>query len=363
MLFGDGPLLIVAGAGTGKTTTLACRVGHLVERGVRPERILLLTFTRRAAREMLSRAAARDRANARPSGLGRHVPRGGQPAAAPPRPGARPSPDFTVLDQSDAADMMNLIRDELGLATRRTPVPAQGDARVDLLADGQRPREAPRRVEALPVVRRRADGIREVFQAYTTRKRDQNVLDYDDLLLFWNSAARPRRQTRDALARVRPRARRRVPGHERAAGRDPGGHAACGPPRTSRSSATTRSRSTRSGRRRSGTSSTSRPVRRRRRDPLEQNYRSIRADPRGVERRHGAAPERHQEPLVHAGREREADAPHLPGRGRAVRLRLPERARSTSRRASTCCSRRCLSAPRTTPTCSRWNWPGGTSRS
>ena len=56
VLFGDGPLLIVAGAGTGKTTTLACRVGHLVERGVRPERILLLTFSRRAAREMLSRA-------------------------------------------------------------------------------------------------------------------------------------------------------------------------------------------------------------------------------------------------------------------------------------------------------------------
>ena len=56
VLFGDGPLLIVAGAGTGKTTTLASRVGHLVERGVRPERILLLTFSRRAAREMLSRA-------------------------------------------------------------------------------------------------------------------------------------------------------------------------------------------------------------------------------------------------------------------------------------------------------------------
>src|SRR5712691_5849830 len=56
VLHGDGPLLIVAGAGTGKTSTLACRVAHLVERGVRPERILLLTFSRRAAREMLSRA-------------------------------------------------------------------------------------------------------------------------------------------------------------------------------------------------------------------------------------------------------------------------------------------------------------------
>ena len=53
---GDGPLLIVAGAGTGKTTTLAARVAWLIEQGTRPERILLLTFSRRAAREMLSRA-------------------------------------------------------------------------------------------------------------------------------------------------------------------------------------------------------------------------------------------------------------------------------------------------------------------
>src|SRR6266581_2459253 len=54
---GEGPLLVVAGAGSGKTWTLACRVAHLIERGVAPQRILLLTFTRRAAREMLGRAA------------------------------------------------------------------------------------------------------------------------------------------------------------------------------------------------------------------------------------------------------------------------------------------------------------------
>src|ERR671926_223754 len=64
---GDGPVLVIAGAGTGKTWTLACRVAYLVEHGVPPERILLLTFSRRAAREMLARAdqllgASRDRA-------------------------------------------------------------------------------------------------------------------------------------------------------------------------------------------------------------------------------------------------------------------------------------------------------------
>jgi len=53
---GEGPLLVVAGAGSGKTLTLACRVASLVDRGTRPERIPLLAFTRRAAREMLARA-------------------------------------------------------------------------------------------------------------------------------------------------------------------------------------------------------------------------------------------------------------------------------------------------------------------
>ena len=73
---GDGPVLVIAGAGTGKTWTLACRVAHLIEQGVPPERILLLTFSRRAAREMLSRAGRlvdRQRHRAR-SGAARSTP-------------------------------------------------------------------------------------------------------------------------------------------------------------------------------------------------------------------------------------------------------------------------------------------------
>src|SRR5438477_8019373 len=106
-----GPLLVVAGAGTGKTLTLAGRVAHLVENGTRPERILLLTFTRRAAREMLARAARL--AGSRISGkvwggtfhaVGNRLLRMHGRAL-----GIRP--DFTVMDQADAADLMNLIRD------------------------------------------------------------------------------------------------------------------------------------------------------------------------------------------------------------------------------------------------------------
>ncbi len=200
VLFGDGPLLIVAGAGTGKTSTLASRVGHLVERGVRPERILLLTFSRRAAREMLSRAERvsghRDTA---------HVWGGTFHAVANRliRLHGRPlglRPDFTVLDQADAADVMNLLREELGFATKERRFP-----RKDTLASiysrtvnaGEKLGDVLKR--HYPWCIDEADGIRQVFQAYTGRKREQNVLDYDDLLLFWKALATSP-QTREQLA-------------------------------------------------------------------------------------------------------------------------------------------------------------------
>src|SRR5258708_22800664 len=106
---GDGPVLVIAGAGTGKTWTLACRVAYLIEQGVPPERILLLTFSRRAAREMLSRA---DRLV-----LGNRTGKvwGGTFHAIANRllrlygRALGLSPDFTVLDQADMADLMDFI--------------------------------------------------------------------------------------------------------------------------------------------------------------------------------------------------------------------------------------------------------------
>ena len=113
-----GHLLIVAGAGSGKTKTLACRVARLLSSGVRPERILLLTFSRRAAREMLTRAGQMsDTDGARRVWGGtfhavanRLLRQHG--AAVGLRPG------FTVLDQGDNADLLGMIRHELGLAER-----------------------------------------------------------------------------------------------------------------------------------------------------------------------------------------------------------------------------------------------------
>src|SRR4030088_1210710 len=110
---GGGPLLIVAGAGTGKTTTLASRLAALVERGASPERILLLTFSRREASELLRRAEAM---------AGHDVARrvwGGTFHAVGNRVLRRHGrllgldPDFTVLDQADAADLLALVRSEL----------------------------------------------------------------------------------------------------------------------------------------------------------------------------------------------------------------------------------------------------------
>src|SRR5262245_17902789 len=187
-----GPLLVVAGAGTGKTLTLAGRVAHLIERGVPPERILLLTFTRRAARVMLARATRLTGRDGPTSGrvwggtfhaVGNRLLRLHGRAI-----GIRP--DFTILDQADAADLMNLIREDLGLSTNERRFP-----RKELLADiysrtvNARTRLAEVLDAAFPWCRDEIEGIRSVFHRYGQRKREQNVLDYDDLLLFWVALA------------------------------------------------------------------------------------------------------------------------------------------------------------------------------
>jgi DNA helicase-2/ATP-dependent DNA helicase PcrA len=201
---GDGPLLIVAGAGTGKTTTLACRVAALIERGTRPERILLLTFSRRASREMLARAERASDAQR----TGRETGRvwGGTFHAVANRllrlhgRALGLAPDFTVLDQADGADVMNLVREELGLAARERRFPRK----ETLAAIYSRTVNAGEKLGDVlkrhyPWCLDEADGIREVFRSYTERKRVQHVLDYDDLLLFWKALACGE-QTRDQLA-------------------------------------------------------------------------------------------------------------------------------------------------------------------
>jgi DNA helicase-2/ATP-dependent DNA helicase PcrA len=182
-----GHLLIVAGAGTGKTTTLAARLAHLVEQGVPPERILLLTFSRRAAAELVARAeatsghrvAAACWAGTFHAVANRFLRRYGRAIGL--------EPGFTVLDQADAADLLALLRDELrppGDTSRRR-------TNKDLLAGiwsrcvNTRQPLAEVLERWYPWCRDDLDELRAVYGAYVQRKRQQQVLDYDDLLLQW----------------------------------------------------------------------------------------------------------------------------------------------------------------------------------
>lgn len=188
-----GPLLVVAGAGSGKTATLAHRVAHLIRHGADPRRILLLTFSRRAAGEMGRRVGRLLSAEA------------GQAAASRVRIGWSGTfhsigarllrdyagqigldPAFTIIDREDAADLMNLVRHEQGLSATQARFPTKATC----LAIYSR---AVNSQAALETVLNRAfpwcceweRALRRLFAAYVETKQRQQVLDYDDLLLCW----------------------------------------------------------------------------------------------------------------------------------------------------------------------------------
>jgi DNA helicase-2/ATP-dependent DNA helicase PcrA len=196
---GDGPLLIVAGAGTGKTTTLAHRVASLIARGVDPGRLLLLTFTRRSAAELLRRV---DTLLARwQKGAGGRSPSpassrsiwGGTFHAVATRllrqhgPLIGLDPGFTILDRSDAEDLLNLLRSELELTKSDKRFPLKGTC-LDIysrVVNTQLPLDRVLK-ESFPWVVEHLDGLKRLFTAFTERKEQQQTLDYDDLLLFWH---------------------------------------------------------------------------------------------------------------------------------------------------------------------------------
>jgi DNA helicase-2/ATP-dependent DNA helicase PcrA len=186
--YGQGALLVIAGAGTGKTKTLAYRVAYLLEQGVSPDRILLLTFTRRAAAEMIGRA----RNLIRLQGVSRVW--GGTFHAVANRllriygQAIGIAPDFTVIDAGDAADMMNLIRTELGLTKRDRRFPRK-ETLNKIYSHTVNAQAGLNAVvtKHFPWCIRDQEAIRQIFDQYTQRKRRNNVLDYDDLLLFWRA--------------------------------------------------------------------------------------------------------------------------------------------------------------------------------
>ncbi|HEX9183785.1 MAG TPA: ATP-dependent helicase [Burkholderiales bacterium] len=186
----SNPLLIIAGAGTGKTNTLAHRVAHLVLEGAAPERILLLTFTRRAALEMTRRAGrivAEAHKNVRLPWSGtfhsvanrlirRHCAAVGL------------TESFSVLDRGDAADLMDVVRHELGLSKTEKRFPRK-DTCVAIYShrvNTQGSLEATLR-EAFPWCEEWEAELKRLFAAYVERKLANQALDYDDLLLYWHA--------------------------------------------------------------------------------------------------------------------------------------------------------------------------------
>ena len=189
------PLLIIAGAGSGKTHTLAHRVARIVLHGGDPKRVLLMTFTRRAAAEMIRRA---QRVIAQAAG---------QPAIKGTAADIRWAgtfhsianrllrihsgsigldPSFTVLDRADSADLINLLRNDMGLSTkqRRFPKKATCLSIYSMVINTQLPVEDVLH-KSFPWCGEWPEELRGLFAAYTEAKQKQNVLDYDDLLLYW----------------------------------------------------------------------------------------------------------------------------------------------------------------------------------
>ncbi|TGQ51835.1 ATP-dependent helicase [Mesorhizobium sp. M1C.F.Ca.ET.193.01.1.1] len=202
VVHGDGkvaaPLLVIAGAGSGKTNTLAHRVAHLIVKGADPRRILLMTFSRRAASEMAKRVEriagevlGRDAAIIADAlawagtfhGIGARLLRDyaeqiGLDAA------------FTIHDREDSADLMNLARHELGFSKTESRFPTKGTC-LQIYSRAVNAQAPLGEVlgSAFPWCAAWAEQLKELFAAYVEAKQAQNVLDYDDLLLYWAQMA------------------------------------------------------------------------------------------------------------------------------------------------------------------------------
>lgn len=186
---GDGPLVVLAGAGTGKTRTLVARVACLIDRGVDPDRLLLLTFTRRAADEMLARAAVicHDRAAARRLWGGTFHAVAHKLVSAHAESLGLP-PALSVLDAGDARDLLDLLRQDHDLSGTTTRFP-RAETLLDIYSRAVNTARPAREVitAEFPWCDPHTIEILNVFRDYVARKRARGLLDFDDLLLAWRS--------------------------------------------------------------------------------------------------------------------------------------------------------------------------------
>jgi ATP-dependent DNA helicase UvrD/PcrA len=207
---GGSPLLIVAGAGTGKTNTLAHRVAHLIVQGADPRRIMLVTFSRRAALEM-TRRVERIAAYALP-GQARIVADALTWSGTFHAIGARLLREyaehigldrtFTIHDREDSADLINLVRHDLGFSKTQERFPAKATC-LAIYSRAVNAEAALNQVldTSFPWCLGWQAELKALFGAYVEAKQRQNVLDYDDLLLYWAQMMQVEEIVRDVALR------------------------------------------------------------------------------------------------------------------------------------------------------------------
>ncbi|HEY5611691.1 MAG TPA: ATP-dependent helicase, partial [Thermoanaerobaculia bacterium] len=185
VMAGDGPMLVIAGAGSGKTRTLTYRVSRVIEDGVDPSDILLLTFTNKAAREMLSRVEQLVTIDTRRiwggtfHAMGNRLLRNYADILGYKR-------NFSILDEEDAKELMESSISASGAPTLEKRFP-KGDVLLDIYSYGINT-ETPIEIyidQNYPHFAMYLDAMREVFRRYAQRKREANAMDFDDLLLNW----------------------------------------------------------------------------------------------------------------------------------------------------------------------------------
>jgi DNA helicase-2/ATP-dependent DNA helicase PcrA len=200
----SGSHLIIAGAGTGKTRTITYRVAYLVELGVKPEAILLLTFTRRAAQEMLRRASVLLDARCEKVAGGtfhsfantvlRHY-----------APLVKFESSFTILDQGDAEDVVNLLRTQMKFDTRERRFPRK-QTLFDIYSKAVNTLSSIKEIlkEEYPHFEDYLEDILRLQKAYEEYKARHNLMDYDDLLVYLRKLLRDHDHVRRTLSERYP---------------------------------------------------------------------------------------------------------------------------------------------------------------
>jgi DNA helicase-2/ATP-dependent DNA helicase PcrA len=211
--FRSGPLLIVAGAGTGKTNTLAHRVAHLAMSGVDPARILMLTFTRRAAVEMKRRAneimreAFDDKLGSKASAISQRLSWAGTFHSVGNRllrhyaKHVGLDPTFSVLDRSDAADLLDTVRTEMGFSGKGQRFPRK-DTCLGIYSYRVNTQKSLRETldSQYSWCTSHEEDISRLLRGYVERKAQYRVLDLDDLLLYWHAMMSEERIARSVSA-------------------------------------------------------------------------------------------------------------------------------------------------------------------